>query len=98
MPTYLMVRLAVPPDDEAGPSAYSRLMATSLRSFLRFLLLRQETSLNLLIAIPTVRRWSRAPTHAFLEPEVVERILAVPDRSTASRRRDCRSPHPLDAA
>lgn len=69
-------------------SAYAKLVATSLRSFLRFLFLRGETSLNLSIAVPTVRRWSRAPVHAFLTPEAVERVLAVPDRSTASGRRD----------
>ena len=69
-------------------SAYAKLVATSLRSFMRFLFLRGETSLDLSIAVPTVRRWSRAPVHAFLTPEVVEQVLAVPDRSTASGRRD----------
>jgi site-specific recombinase XerD len=35
-----------------------------------------------------VRRWSRAPVHAFLEPEDVERALVVPDRTTPVGRRD----------
>lgn len=69
-------------------SAYARLVATSLRSFSRFLFLRAETSLDLSIAVPTIRRWSRAPVHAFLAPEAVEQVLAVPDRSTAWGRRD----------
>ena len=69
-------------------STYARLVATSLRSFLRFLFLRAETSLDLSIAVPTIRRWSRAPVHAFLAPEAVEQVLAVPDRSTARGRRD----------
>jgi integrase/recombinase XerD len=69
-------------------SAYARLVATSLRSFLRFLFLRGATVLDLSMAVPIVRRWSRAPLHAFRTPEVVERVLAVADRSTPSRRRD----------
>lgn len=69
-------------------SAYARLVATSLRSFLRFLFLRGATALDLSLAVPTVRRWSRAPVHAFLTPEAVEQVLAVPDRNTPSGRRD----------
>jgi len=69
-------------------SAYAKLVAASLRSFLRFLFLRGETPLDLSMAVPTVRRWSRAPLHAFLTPEASERVLAVPDRTTPSGQRD----------
>lgn len=69
-------------------SAYARLVATCLRSFLRFLFLRGATLQDLSIAVPTVRRWSRARVHAFLTPQAVEQVLAVPDRSTPSGRRD----------
>lgn len=69
-------------------TAYAKLPATSLRSLLRFLFLRGETFLDLSIAVPTVRRWSQVPVHAFLAPEAVERVLSIPDRTTPSGRRD----------
>lgn len=69
-------------------SAYAKLVATSLRSLLRFLFLREETSLDMSSAVPTVRRWSRAPVHAFLAPEAIEQVLEVPDRATPGGRRD----------
>jgi site-specific recombinase XerD len=69
-------------------TAYARLAAASLRSFLRFLFLRGETPVDLSSAVPTVRRWNRAPVHAFLAPEAIDRVLAVPDRTTPSGRRD----------
>ena len=70
------------------PSEYARLLATTLRSFLRFLFLRGETELDLSLAIPTVRRWSQAPVHAFFSPDQVEQILSATDRMTPSGRRD----------
>lgn len=69
-------------------SGYAKLVAASMRSFLRFIFLRGETPQDLSMAVPTVRRWSRAPVHAFLTPEASERVLAVPDRTTPSGRRD----------
>ena len=69
-------------------SEYSRLLATSLRSFLRFLFLRGETELDLSFAVPTVRRWSQASVHGFFSPDQVERILLATDRMTPSGRRD----------
>jgi site-specific recombinase XerD len=72
-----------------GQSSESmRLRATTLRSFLRFLFLRGETATDLSSAVPTVRRWRQATVPAYLSPEDVERILAVPDRATPSGRRD----------
>lgn len=69
-------------------SEYSRLLATSLRSFLRFLYLRGETQIDLSLCVPTVRRWSQTQPHTLLSPEEVERILSAVDRSTPKGRRD----------
>lgn len=69
-------------------SEYSRLLATALRSFFQFLYLRGETTIDLSLSVPTVRRWRQAQVHAFLSPEDVERILSVTDRSTPTGRRD----------
>ena len=63
-------------------------MATTLRSFLRFLFLRGETATDLSFAVPTVRQWrlTRVPRH--LPPRDVERVLRACDRSSATGRRD----------
>ncbi len=69
-------------------SEYSRLLATALRSFLRFLFLRGEMAIDLSLSIPTVRRWRQAAVPALLSPEEVERVLSALDRSTPSGCRD----------
>jgi site-specific recombinase XerD len=72
-----------------GQSSESiRLLATSLRSFLRFLFLRGETATDLSPSVPTVRKWRQANVPASLSPEEVEQVLAVPDRATPGGRRD----------
>jgi len=70
-------------------SEYTRLFATALRSFLRFLFLRGETATDLSIAVPTVRRWKLAAVPSFLSPEEVEHVLAATDRTTSRGRRSC---------
>ncbi len=65
-----------------------RLISTSLRSFLHFLFLRGETTVDLSCSVPTVRKWRQATVPAYLSPEEVEQILAVPDRGTPGGRRD----------
>ncbi len=65
----------------------TRLLATALRSFLRFVFVRGETTVDLSGSVPTVRRWSQAVVHDFLSPEEVERVISVTDRSSASGRR-----------
>jgi len=65
-----------------------RLLATSLRSFLRFLHARGEIRHDLTAAIPTVRRWTQAGVPKKLTPEEVDRVLDAPDRATAAGRRD----------
>jgi site-specific recombinase XerD len=69
-------------------SEYTRLLATTLRSFLRFLYLRGETATDLSPAVPMVRRWRETTVPAFLSPEEVERTLSATDPSTACGRRD----------
>lgn len=69
-------------------SEYVRLLATSLRSFLRFLHAQGEISSDLTAAIPTVRKWTQPCVPKKLTPEEVDRVLGAPDRTTATGRRD----------
>ena len=69
-------------------SEYNRLLATTLRSFLRFLYLRGETATDLSPSVPMVRRWRQTTVPAFLSSEEVERTLSAIDRSTACGRRN----------
>jgi len=69
-------------------SEWSRLLATALRSFLRFLYVRGETAIDLSISVPMVRRWRQATVPAFLSHEEVERVLSATDRSIPRGRRD----------
>jgi integrase/recombinase XerD len=69
-------------------SEYVRLLATSLRSFLRFLHVQGEIRHDLTAVIPTVCRWSQPGVPKKLSTDEVDRVLAVPDRATATGRRD----------
>jgi site-specific recombinase XerD len=69
-------------------SEYTRLLAATLRSFLRFLFLRGETATDLSPSVPMVRRWREATVPAFLSSQEVERTLSSTDPSTARGRRD----------
>jgi site-specific recombinase XerD len=69
-------------------SEYVRLLATSLRSFLRFLHAQGEIRHDLTAAIPTVRRWTQPGVPKKLTSEEVDRVLVAPDRATATGRRD----------
>jgi len=76
-------------DRAQGRSSESvRLLATSLRSFLRFLHTQGEICHDLSAAIPTVRRWTQPGVPRKLTVEEVDRILRAPDRATATGRRD----------
>jgi hypothetical protein len=63
-------------------------MGTALRSFLRFLFLRGESSADLSLAVPTVRQARLVSVPRHLAPEDVERLLGSCDRSSATGRRD----------
>ena len=65
-----------------------RLLATGLRSFLRFLHVHGEIGHDLTPAIPTVRRWRQPGIPKTLAPAEVSRVLAAPDAATATGRRD----------
>jgi integrase/recombinase XerD len=69
-------------------SEYVRLLATSLRSFLRFLHAQGEIRNDLTAAIPTVRRWNQPGIPRTLAPAELEQILDAPDPGTATGRRD----------
>ena len=66
----------------------AQLVATALRSFLQFLFVQGETSVDLALAVPTVPRWRQTGVHPYLRPKEVERLLAACDRTTANGRRD----------
>jgi integrase/recombinase XerD len=67
---------------------YTRLLATSLRSFFRFLFLCGELPRDLSPAVPTVRKCPKSAVPTFLSPEEIDRVLAAIDESTATGRRD----------
>lgn len=69
-------------------SEYVRLLAISLRSFVRFLHLRGKIGRDLATSVPTVRKWSHTSVPKKLTPDEVKRVLAIPDRKTATGRRD----------
>ncbi len=79
---FLLVR------SKARSSECVRLLATSLRSFLRFLHSQGEIRNDLTAAIPTVRRWAQPGIPRTLAPSEINRILDAPDRATATGRRD----------
>ena len=67
---------------------YTRLLATSLRSFFRFLFLAGEIPRDLSSSVPMVRKYRMSAPPPFLSPEQTERVLAATDRTTAVGRRD----------
>jgi integrase/recombinase XerD len=67
---------------------YTRLLATSLRSFFRFLFSTGETERDLSSSVPMVRKYRMSVPPSFLSPEQTERVLAATDRTTSAGRRD----------
>ena len=67
---------------------YVRLLATALRSFLRFLFLSGQIPRDLAASVPRVCKYRQSAPPPFLSPEEVTRVLAAPDRSTPTGRRD----------
>ena len=67
---------------------YVRLLATALRSFFRFLFLSGQIPRDLAFSVPRVCKYRNSAPPAFLSPEEVTRVLAAPDRSTTTGRRD----------
>jgi site-specific recombinase XerD len=73
---------------QARSSEWVRLLATSLRSFLRFLHVQDEIPNDLTAAIPTVRRWAQPDIPKKLTPAQVKQVLETPDPDTSTGRRD----------
>jgi site-specific recombinase XerD len=67
---------------------YTRFLATSLRSFFRFLFFAGEADLNLSSSVPMVQKYRMSAPPSFLSPEQTERVLAARDRTTSTGRRD----------
>ncbi len=67
---------------------YTRLLATSLRSFFRFLFFIGETGRDISSSIPMVRKYRMSAPPSFLSPEQIERVLAATDRTMPTGRRD----------
>jgi integrase/recombinase XerD len=67
---------------------YTRLLATSLRSFFRFLFFAGEADRDLSTSVPMVRKYRMSAPPSFLSPEQTERVLAATDRTTSTGRRD----------
>jgi site-specific recombinase XerD len=72
----------------SGSRAYSRLMVTALRSFLRFLCQRGSIKNDLASSLFGVAHWRLSHLPKSLPPDQVERVLRCCDRSTASGQRD----------
>jgi integrase/recombinase XerD len=70
------------------PTRSAKLLSTALRSLLRFLFQSGETTVDLSLAIPTVRQWRQATVHSYLVPEEVEQVLHTCNRATPVGRRD----------
>jgi site-specific recombinase XerD len=69
-------------------SEYVRSLASSLRSFLRYLHAVGDIPHDLSAAIPSVSRRTQPDVPKRLTAEEVDRVLATPDRTTATGRRD----------
>jgi len=67
---------------------YVRLLATALRSFLRFLFLSGQVPLDLSSSVPRVCKYRQSIPPAFLSPEEVTRVLTATNRATPRGRRD----------
>ena len=67
---------------------YTRLLATALRSFFRFLFFAGEIPLDLSSSVPMVRKYRMSAPPPFLSPEQTERVLVATDRTTPVGRRD----------
>jgi len=67
---------------------YTRLLATSLRSFFRFLFFTGGTARDLSSSVPMVRKYRMSKPPSFLSPEQTERVLAATDKTTSTGRRD----------
>src|SRR5208282_5747333 len=73
---------------QARSSECVRILASSLRSFLRFLHVQDEIPKDLTAAIPTVRRWAQPDIPKKLTPAEVKQVLEATNPDTSTGRRD----------
>lgn len=66
----------------------AQVLASSLRSYFRFLRLRGKCDEALLLAVPSTAHWKLAHLPNVLTDDEVSRLLGVFDRNTATGRRD----------
>jgi len=66
----------------------AKLMVTSLRTFLRYLYVRGETTTDLSVSVPGISDWRLSGLPKSLEPEQVESLLHSCDRGTKVGQRD----------
>jgi len=69
-------------------SASMGLVASTLRSLLRFLYLRGEVAIDLSRGVSRFRQWKLATVPTYLSPAEVEKVLAACDVATPTGRRD----------
>jgi integrase/recombinase XerD len=65
-----------------------KVLASSLRSYLRFVCFRGRCPRDLSCAVPTVAAWKKSHIPKTLSQEQIEKFLSYFDRSTATGRRD----------
>ena len=66
----------------------AKLMATALRSFLKYVRYRGEVALDLAAAVPILANWSMPSIPRAISADQVHQLLASIDRQTAMGRRD----------
>ena len=66
----------------------AKLMSTALRSFLRYVRYRGDTTLDLAAAVPVVANWSMSSIPRAIATEKVRELLNSIDRGTSMGRRD----------
>ena len=76
----LKIRSFVVAQTKDRSGEYTRLLATSLRSFFRFLFFTGETARDLSSSVPMVRKYRMSVPPSFLSPEQTESVLAATDR------------------
>lgn len=67
---------------------YPRMVFSVLRGYLRYLAVLGAAAADLDRAVPTVRNWRLASLPRYVEPDVIERLIASCDPATEKGRRD----------
>lgn len=84
----LQIRSFLVAQTKGRSDEYTRLLAVSLRSFLRFLFFAGEIDHDVSGSVPMVRKYRMSRPPSFLSAEQTELVLTATDRSTSTGRRD----------